>query len=227
MSSSALGVNEVYSLVTHTDGPGIEGYHVEKKYFDAAKQVQERELLKVKKGQKDRRHVTKRGNFLDDETKMRKIVPGPGQYPITSEWPEESKLKINYPNKQTYVDEIMKSEKKEKKPAPGQYNVTKTMKDMEAEKKALAAKKIHYEDRITYLDGVQHSSNLLPGVGNYNPRVRSFLLRTASKQRLRISRPNLKTGARSTSNRRRRNLPKVQTCGPTRPCLPTSWSSTT
>jgi hypothetical protein len=121
----------------------------------------------------------------------------------------------------------MKSEKKEKKPAPGQYNVTKTMKDMEAEKKALAAKKIHYEDRITYLDGVQHSSNLLPGVGNYNPRVRSFLFRTASRQKLRISRPNLRIGGRNTINPRRRNLPKAQICGPTRRCRPISWSSTT
>jgi hypothetical protein len=28
------------------------------------------------------------------------------------EWPEKSKLKINYPDKQTYVDEIMNQGKK-------------------------------------------------------------------------------------------------------------------
>ena len=30
----------------------------------------------------------------------------------------------------TYVDEIMKHEKREKKPAPGQYNVVKTQKQI-------------------------------------------------------------------------------------------------
>lgn len=63
---------------------------------------------------------------------MHKIVPGPGQYPLSMEWPEKSKLKLHYPDKKTYVDEIMQSEKKEKKPAPGEYNVTQTLKDAEA-----------------------------------------------------------------------------------------------
>lgn len=93
--------------------------------------MKEREQGQIKKGQKDRRHVTKRGNFLEDEQKAHKFVPGPGQYPITQEWPEKSKLKIAYPDKQTYVDEIMKSEKKDKRPAPGQYNVVKTLKELE------------------------------------------------------------------------------------------------
>lgn len=46
----------------------------------------------------------------------------------------------------------MKHEKKEKKPAPGQYNVTKTQKQIEADKKKLAQKKIPFQDRISYLD---------------------------------------------------------------------------
>lgn len=37
-------------------------------------------------------------------------------------------MKVSYPDKKTYVDEIMIREKKEKKPAPGEYNVTKTLK---------------------------------------------------------------------------------------------------
>lgn len=44
-------------------------------------------MLKIRKGQKNRKHVTKRGNYLDDETNMRKIVPGPGQYPLAQPWP--------------------------------------------------------------------------------------------------------------------------------------------
>ncbi len=64
-------------------------------------------------------------------------------------------MKIHYPDKQTYVDEIMRSEKKEKKPAPGQYNVMKSLKEMDAENKKLSQKKIPYQDRISYLDEVQ------------------------------------------------------------------------
>ena len=106
----------------------FDSYQVEKKYVDCAKLMKERDLGEIKKGQKDRRHVTKRGNFLEDEQKLHKLIPGPGQYAYTLDWPEKSKLKIHYPDKLTYVDEIMKSEKKEKKPAPGQYNVEKTLK---------------------------------------------------------------------------------------------------
>lgn len=82
-------------------------------------------------------------------------MPGPGQYPLALPWPEKSKMKIHYPDKQTYVDEIMRSEKKEKKPAPGQYNVMKSLKEMDAENKKLSQKKIPYQDRISYLDEVQ------------------------------------------------------------------------
>lgn len=64
-------------------------------------------------------------------------------------------MKVSYPDKKTYVDEIMIREKKEKKPAPGEYNVIKTLKEEEAEKKKMATKKINYPDRITYLDDIQ------------------------------------------------------------------------
>jgi hypothetical protein len=71
------------------------------------REIKQREFLLIKKGLKNRKHVTKRGNYLDDEANLHKIVPGPGQYPLTQEWPEKSKLKISYPDKKTYVDEIM------------------------------------------------------------------------------------------------------------------------
>jgi hypothetical protein len=44
----------------------LDSYHVEKKYLDCAKQMKEKEMGVIKKGQKDRRHVTKRGNYLED-----------------------------------------------------------------------------------------------------------------------------------------------------------------
>jgi hypothetical protein len=71
----------------------------------------------------------------------------------------------------TYVDEIIKLNKREKSPAPGQYNIVKTLKEEESEVKRLAAKKIFVPDRISYLDEVQYEANQTPGVGSYNPRV--------------------------------------------------------
>lgn len=48
----------------------------------------------------------------------------------------------------------MKREKKEKKPAPGHYNTFKSLKELDAEKKKLAQKKIKAVDRISYLDHI-------------------------------------------------------------------------
>ena len=65
----------------------------------------------------------------------------------------------------------MKEEKRNKKPAPGAYNVVKTQKQVEAEKKRMATRRIKEQDRTSYLDGIQYESSIRPGVGNYNPRV--------------------------------------------------------
>jgi hypothetical protein len=52
--------------------------------------------------------VTKRGNFLDDEANMHKQTPGPGKYQYQDEWPEKKRLKISYPDKQTFLDQLIK-----------------------------------------------------------------------------------------------------------------------
>jgi hypothetical protein len=106
---------------------------------------------------------------------------------------------LHYPDKKTYIDEIMQSEKKEKKPAPGEYNVTQTLKEAEAEKKRLASKKVNYQDRITYLDDIQFESNQRPGIGNYNPRVGHISYRIASKPSTPRSNQSRNSGERSTS----------------------------
>lgn len=61
-----LTITEAYSLINKKIAGPFDSYHVEKKYLDCAKQMKEKELSNIKKGQKDRRHVTKRGNFLED-----------------------------------------------------------------------------------------------------------------------------------------------------------------
>ena len=121
-------------------------------------------------------------------------------------------MKIAYPDKLTYIDEIMKSEKKQKKPAPGQYNVMKTQKEIESDKKKMAQKKIPVQDRISYLDNIQFESTQTPGVGNYNPRVCLSLLSNESRPKAVKSRQNLKTGAKSMNYKKRKSLRKVRLC---------------
>ena len=65
----------------------------------------------------------------------------------------------------------MNKEKKEKKPSPGQYNIFKSLKQIDAENKKLGQKKIKVNDRISYLDHVQYEALQTPGTGQYNPRV--------------------------------------------------------
>ena len=36
-TDAGLSIGQIYSIVNHTDGKGVEGYYAEKKYFDAAK----------------------------------------------------------------------------------------------------------------------------------------------------------------------------------------------
>ena len=47
---------------------------------------------------------------------------------------------------------------------------------MDAERKRRAQRITTYQDRITYLDGIQYEATQTPGVGKYNqPRVKFFL----------------------------------------------------
>lgn len=89
-----------------------------------------------------KKHETKRGNYLDDEANLHKIIPGPGKYNFKDEWPKKCKSLHTETNKTTYIDELMKREKKEKKPGPGQYQIIKTLKQIEAEKKLMQQRKV-------------------------------------------------------------------------------------
>jgi len=68
-------------------------------------------------------------------------------------------------------------------PAPGFYNVFKSLKEQEQEVKRYSARKIIVEDRKTFLDSVKFDATASPGVGNYNIRVKLKLLRDDLKQR--------------------------------------------
>lgn len=102
----------MYKVINKLNTKGIEGYDFEKKYCDPLKQVQEREYAKIKKGTKTRKHVTKRGNYLDDEAKMHKLAPGPGHYICKTEWSEKTKSHVKPVDRRTVFAEIMRKEKR-------------------------------------------------------------------------------------------------------------------
>lgn len=80
-----IPIPTLYREVNHITDHGIEGYHVEKKYFDPKKKGIGTEMSKLKVKE------TKRGNYLDDEANLHKIVPGPGKYKYDLPWPQKSK----------------------------------------------------------------------------------------------------------------------------------------
>ena len=105
MAVNQWNLLEMYSIINHI-GEGIQGYQSNKSYEDPLKIVQDRDIFKIKKGQKSSKYLTRRGNYLDSEVSTHKIIPGPGKYPIAMRWSELSKLKIHHADRKTYLDEI-------------------------------------------------------------------------------------------------------------------------
>ncbi len=128
--SSSFDTRSMYNQINRSADYGIAGYHVEKVYADPLEQIKQREYAKVKKGEKSRMYETKRGNYLDDYSGLHKYCPGPGTYKSEMDWPEKEKIKRNHSKKMTYIDEIIKQQKRNKIPAPGSYNVVKTLKQL-------------------------------------------------------------------------------------------------
>ena len=136
-----MTIDQMFALSNRFNSAwGIEGYEVPKKYCDPIQQIKEREYLKQKKGQKPKNAPTKRGNFLDDITKLTKHVPGPQKYDVTIRWVPEGKDKKrpkSAPTQRvTYITEIFRIAQKRAIPGVGKYNLQKTdeqiKKDLEA-----------------------------------------------------------------------------------------------
>jgi hypothetical protein len=81
----------------------------------------------------------------------------------------------------TYIEEIMKKCRKEKTPAPGQYKLGKSLKEMDEERKKNRYTKVKQQDRMTYLDAVQYEAAQIPGVGKYNTKVRVIMKDNTAK----------------------------------------------
>ena len=140
-SGYALTIPDMYSLSSKTyDAFGIPGYDPPKFYHDAAKNIKDREMAKIKKGQKFKGTVTRRGHYLEDLKKMT-FGPGPCAYTTIKALPPIDDKKLKKPDnkktkdisKHTYIDIIFEQAAKRKAPGPGAYNVIKTEEDLKKE----------------------------------------------------------------------------------------------
>ena len=97
-----ISIPETFAFISGQMDLGVKGYQISKTYADPVKDIQEREMAKLRKeGGKVKRNVTKRGSYLDDECKVHKIVPGPGKYHFADKWPVKAHLKPKYPERIT------------------------------------------------------------------------------------------------------------------------------
>lgn len=73
---------------------------------------------------------------MEDYAKIHGNIPGPGVYNYPAlNWDSKSKhtsKKIIPKRKLTYIDELIEKEKKEKNPAPGQYKLFKSDREIRA-----------------------------------------------------------------------------------------------
>lgn len=123
----------MYSASHRMTPYGVEGYAIEKKYELTAKGVLKDKNDKESK-QEQKKRETKRGNYLEDYAKIYGPLPGPGVYDYPNgNWTIHSKhssKKVVPSKKLTYIDEIIEREKKDKRPAPGQYKLFKDDQDI-------------------------------------------------------------------------------------------------
>ena len=67
----------MYRQINHITQHGIDGYHVDSKYFDPNDKFMSKEEATKNK---TKIRELKRGNYLDDEANAHKHIPGPGKY---------------------------------------------------------------------------------------------------------------------------------------------------
>jgi hypothetical protein len=123
----------------HNADWGIEGYEVPKAYPDARLLSEIRENKQKKKAPR----ALKSGDYLTETVRLAKSVPGPNHYNIVKPWfPEDKKRPApkNVPQKNSYIDLIIKEQKLRPMPGPGAYNTRKSEKQIEEELNALRQK---------------------------------------------------------------------------------------
>ena len=110
---------------------GVQGYQITKTYVDPLKIIEDREYAN-KKSTRPKKRVLKKGSYLEDQAKIHKLVPGPGKYPHKDEWPSKDKqFKIKFKDRLTDIAELIKEQKRMKRPAPGHYKIMKSLKQLD------------------------------------------------------------------------------------------------
>jgi len=173
-TATIIPIKELYDIsMRQNSGWGIEGYQVPKQYPDIRKLQEIRENKEKKKAPRE----LKLTDYLTEAVRFAKDVPGP-QYDIVKPWADEKKAKPApkvVPNRHTYIDLITLEQKRRPLPGPGTYQIRKTDKQIEEEVKAMKAKsKKTAADRINFLCEYEYASNLVPGPGNFNPRLPTY-----------------------------------------------------
>lgn len=157
-SSYSLSIADIYNLSTKShDTFGIDGYDTPKIYQDPIKVIKDREMLKVKKGQKFKGTVTRRGHYLEDLKKMT-FGPGPAAYttikpvpPLDSKPKKGNNDKMKTISKNTYIDMIFHNAAKRKAPGPGEYNVIRTEEDIKKDLQKLKEKPKRFSLKIIFI----------------------------------------------------------------------------
>lgn len=151
---------------------GIEGYEVPKKYCDPLKNIKERQYLKQTKGRKIKGKIPNK--YFERKPQ---ISPAPNTYNITKAWVPENKEKRSKStmdksrnlSKHSYIDQIFIEAKRIKSPGPGYYNPYKEM----FSKNEVKGKQKNGADleKPNFLCESEYIGALLPGPGEYNPKV--------------------------------------------------------
>jgi len=171
---TSIPIRDMYNIsMRQNAGWGIEGYEVPKQYPDARKLQEVREGKEKKKAPRE----LKKADYLTEAVRFAKDIPGP-QYEIVKPWAVENKNKAppkNVANRKTYIDLITQEQKLRPIPGPGAYQIRKTDKQIEEETKAMKSKsKKAAGERVFFLSECEYASNLVPGPGNFNPRMPTF-----------------------------------------------------
>ena len=139
----------VYDYLTKANESwNMQEYRTPREYLDPSLQVKQREWAVQKKGEVNKKYVTKRGFYMDYDLKVGMAIPGPDKYGVNSPWSFERELRMAKNRtvdpklkKNTYLEQIEAEQKKWKKPGVGAYSLEKSIQEKDVIAQLLKKKK--------------------------------------------------------------------------------------
>lgn len=119
--------------------------------------------------------ITKKGFYMDYDLKVAEGIPSPQHYQHMRVWsagaPRSPKIDKTL-KKYSYLDLLESEQKLRKKPAPGDYHLFRSEKQISEEQTKLdnRCRKRRIGDKRYFYEDFEHLSRLVPGPGHYNPR---------------------------------------------------------